>query len=524
MVSILRTGWFSDKCEIPIPDNSMTGLFRPEVCQRLVEGRGCPYLSRDPKRRPCDGSRKGSYEYPSRDGFPTYMDRGPDRDRLRESGFGRTPEREARGWEPSREADESGRQATPTGSATYSSMGVMGPYQLTHKDLDLYARVWAAQRMIPPGGYWSGRCRGYNEGVATPCNCSGWDDSRILNPPLSGSVGANQGGMDAVGRFMAALDACRQRGSAWRQCASVLRLEDLAAGAVSAGMSQQLVDRLVACLEDPNPTDCLQVQMAFGVAMSCLAYSDGQLEPQTCGGLASTIQAAVWPLTSRLLTTTEASLVSTVNRYGESDTLLVSRFDPRRVVDDAYPVAQGLYEDAVAALHAAWRVSREALGLAPMKVDLEPLLRAYLYDNGWSRNVGHLWAYDECGTPPTVRLRGMRSPEDRHVPRAESGPWATSFHAWPVEAGPSERRLARNAVVGLYYRWRIEPLQRAVLQAVREIAAINSYEAVAGGTSGAVGLVDETKGQSGDNTPLLFLTVGALAAAGYLLWRSYRKG
>lgn len=166
MASTLRIGWFSDNCEIPIPDNAMTGLFRPEVCQRLVEGRGCPYLSRDPKRRPCDGSRKGSYQYPSRDGFPTYMDRGPDRDGLRASGFGQTPDREARGWDPPRESEDSARQGDAASTASRPAAGVAGPMKVerrghprgetgTRASLDEVAKRAAEGRLDPRTRAWA---------------------------------------------------------------------------------------------------------------------------------------------------------------------------------------------------------------------------------------------------------------------------------------------------------------------------------------------------------------------------------
>lgn len=462
--------WYAIRCcrEPPTP---ISTIKRPWIIEQLVSGWGCPDIARcGTMRRDGDGcmyvldnpnaSYNASFLHHEHHGHFT----------------------------PHAGSVGNGSTMSPSGSSSPSHLGTVGIYvntpgafqnvQLFTADaLRDYALWWRKQWSTPF------QCSGY-EGICMSMGCEGvgklkdyargwakqWGVNDLTNydrnaPP--GHIGTPPQ-QSAITRYFMAIEACMQSNNA-TQCAERGDIMQLRDQVIRMGVDPGMIDPALGLIGKPNMDRTALLQSIY--AMCSLNTKDA---PSVCATVAQTVTDAAMKQAGWLLTGSgkdlQDKLEATALRIHGNKTL----FDPQRFSESATPVLQQAWRDSIEALSEAWAKSRYAMDLPVERRQMDfatPLMR-YLLSNGWSTNNSnkaehsgsHMWLVGTSASPLSVNPGTATS---------SMWPWAAGYErAVSAPCWQDCRESVRKGVFTLYSLLRLEPLQAALKQGLRDIAVM----------------------------------------------------
>ena len=481
--------WYAIRCcrEPPTP---ISTIKRPWINEQLVTGWGCPDIARcgtmtrdgDGCRYPLDNPNASYNEVPSRPRHQGHFT--PSSGSTMETGS-------AQGSTASVSSSGEGKGTTMTpssGSSSPSHSGTVGIHintpgafqnvQLfTPESLRNYAMWWSKQWSLPF------QCSGY-EGICMSMGCQGvgklreyasgwatqWGSGDLTtadrNRPLSrGNVGDPQ---TAITRYFMATEACMQAND-WKACAEHGDLMGLRAEAIRQGVLPSMLDPALGLMGQPNADQRGLLQSIYAM---CSLNAHGA--PSVCATVARSVTDAAMKRAGWLLTGSGKDLQAKIEQASARIHGNQTLFDPQQFSEAANPVLQQAWRDAIAALSEAWTSSRYAMDLPVerRRMDFATPLMQYLLANGWSTNNSlkaehsgsRVWLIGTNASPLSI---------DPGKATSSMWPWAAGYErAVSAPCWQDCRESVRQGLFALYSLLRLEPLQAALKQGLRDISVM----------------------------------------------------
>ena len=338
-----------------------------------------------------------------------------------------------------------------------------------------YALAWRKQWAAPFS------CDGY-QGICPSMGCSGvgklnefaqgWGRQFGSANITSADRGIISGPQEAVTAYMMGIEACMQADD-WRACAEKGDLASLRTKAIRAGVDPNILDPAIGLLSSPLADEQI---LHHSIMATCVTYLGGK--KCICDNIATVVSEAAMSKASWLLTASGQSIQNRIKAASVDTMPDLQGRDPQGLSAGAVPVLQTAWQDTVAALNSAWMESRAQIGLPAVTVDFTSQLKKYLLENGWNTQDSLPWQH---GTA-SVWLVGTSADPLAIDPGSTDNttwPWAAAFKNWD-QAGCDRycKTRARDGLFTLYSLLRIEPLQQALRQGLRDIAVMVAHDAL----------------------------------------------
>lgn len=263
----------------------------------------------------------------------------------------------------------------------------------------------------------------------------------------------------ALSEYLLAIEICMQAGKSWRECAKQGDLIAIRDHALRQGVPENTLNAALGFLGKPMEPQALE----HGVRAACDMHTRGSVD---CTKISRSVVTSAMDRAHWLLSFSGQKLQSRL----EQETMRLGGhqfiMNPQMLTASAIPVLHKVWKDAVAALYAAWTITREKVGLPARSIDLVTPLKTYLLSNGWSTVNSNPW---QKGASRVWLLGTHLDPMkvDPGTADSTSWPWAASYQNWE-----QNRTAVRGGLFTLYSLLRIEPLQQALKQGLRDIAVM----------------------------------------------------
>lgn len=446
-----RMPWYWVQHPEPNPP-PIAGLFRPWIIDKLANGRGCPGVAR------CG--------VPGRDG-----------EGCAQPGFRRDPPDVARAEAVQQQREATGH-AGVVGVSYFGEDERMRRAYLEPQEMRKYALQWGKdwdaltsrkEYQIYPGNPDDITCENpadfinYAKGYAHDRGRFDLNDAdrRVRLTPIA-----------STNKYLAAVETCMQAGSDWRECALRGDLLALRNQAEDQGVPWWLLDVELGYLGKPMDEQALR----HGILAACQVHTNSQ--SSICSSTANVVADAAIKNASWLLTSSGQALQENMYQAIHGRGMFPRGGDPQLMAVRSIRTLQSLWKRSLLALQAAWDQARAQAGLAPKDADFATPLKQYLLKNGWGTANSNPW---EHGGMKVWLIGTNKDPMsiDPGSANHTTWPWAAGFQGWQQnQCGPSCQSNAFKGLLTLYAMLRIDPLQQALKQGLRDIAVMVSDEAI----------------------------------------------
>jgi hypothetical protein len=276
----------------------------------------------------------------------------------------------------------------------------------------------------------------------------------------------------ALKKYLVGVETCMQAGKSWKECEQTGDLISLRNNALEQGVSQNTLDASLGFLGKPAEKEALWQ----GIASSCQVHTGGS---PVCEYIADAVTGAALEKASWLLTASGQAMQDRLQALTVAADPNLQGTDPQELSEQSVAVLQAAWNNSVSALQSAWTSTRQQMGLAPSQLDVATPLMKFLLENGWSTSDSNAWTHAGA----KVWLIGTKFNPMSIDPGSSdhnTWPWAAGRQKWEQVLCDSSCQIrVREGLFTLYSLLRIEPLQHALQQGLRDIAVMIADEVVA---------------------------------------------